>query len=185
MTLKPWRRVATEPLRDCRVFEVERVIARSPRTDAFHDFYRLHSADWVNVVALTPRAELVLVRQYRHGSGSLTLEIPGGMIDPGEAPAVAAARELLEETGYEASRVIPVGAVNPNPALFTNRVHTFLAPDVVRTGDIVNEGAEETEVALVPAADVHALVRRGAIDHALVLAGLYQWEIERAAGTSS
>ena len=68
-----------------------------------------------------------MVRQYRHGAGQLTLETPGGLIDPGETPAEAAARELLEETGYAADEIVSLGAVNPNPALFSNRLHGFLA----------------------------------------------------------
>ncbi len=104
------------------------------------------------------------------------------MIDPGETPEEAARRELLEETGYRARSVTPVGAVNPNPALFGNRVHTFLAPGVDRVAEIRNEGVEETTVELVPVSEIPRLVRSGGIDHALVLAGLYQWELARRAG---
>ncbi len=180
--LRPWRRLSRERLRNCRVFHVDRVVARSPSSGNDHDFFCIESADWVNVVPITPQEEIVMVRQFRHGSESLTLEIPGGMVDPGEAPLVAGARELLEETGYRAERLLPVGAVNPNPALFGNRVHTFVATGAVRVADIRNEGAEETRVELVPAARISELVRRGDIDHALVLAGLYQWELARASG---
>lgn len=177
----PWEVVETEQIHDCRVFRVGRERARSPRTGALHDFYRLDSADWVNVVALTPGDELVLVRQYRHGLHATTLEIPGGMVDPGEEPAEAAARELLEETGYRAGAVAAVGRVNPNPALFGNRVHTFVATGCERVAPIRNEGAEETRVELLARARLHDAVRAGAIDHALVLAGLYAWELaERA-----
>ena len=118
-----------------------------------------------------------MVKQFRHGSRTVTLEIPGGMVDPGEDPATAAARELLEETGYRAAEVVPLGSVNPNPALFGNRVHTFLAPGCERVAEIQNEGAEETHVALVPRDGLRARVLAGEVDHALVLAGLYWWEI--------
>jgi 8-oxo-dGTP pyrophosphatase MutT (NUDIX family) len=178
----PWERLTSERLQDCRVFRVERVIARSPNDGAEHDFFCIDSAEWVNIVPVTPDDQVVMVRQFRHGSESLTLEIPGGMVDPGEAPKETAARELLEETGYRAERVIPLGAVNPNPALFRNRVHTYLAEHCVHVATVQNVGAEETVVELVPIAEIPALVRRGAIDHALVLAGLYQWELLRRAG---
>jgi len=158
------------------------VIARSPTSGEEHDFYCIESAEWVNVVPVTTDGQVVMVRQFRHGSQTLTLEIPGGMIDAGETPAEAALRELLEETGYTAERAIPAGAVNPNPALFGNRVHTFVAPGVEKVAEIRNEGAEETWVELVPVSEIPRLVRAGEIDHALVLAGLYQWELLRRAG---
>jgi hypothetical protein len=69
--------------------------------------------------------------------------------------------------------------VNPNPALFGNRVHTFVAPGVEKVGEIRNDVVEETVVELVPVAQIASLVRAGRIDHALVLAGLYQWELLR------
>ena len=182
MRPRRWERLACERLRDCRVFQVDRVIARSPRSGEEHDFYCIESAEWVNVVPVTTDGQVVMVRQFRHGSQTLTLEIPGGMIDAGETPAEAALRELLEETGYTAERAIPAGAVNPNPALFGNRVHTFVAPGVEKVAEIRNEGAEETWVELVPVSEIPRLVRAGEIDHALVLAGLYQWELLRRAG---
>ena len=158
------------------------MIARSPTSGEEHDFYCIESAEWVNVVPVTTDGQVVMVRQFRHGSQTLTLEIPGGMIDAGETPAEAALRELLEETSYTAERAIPAGAVNPNPALFGNRVHTFVAPGVEKVAEIRNEGAEETWVELVPVSEIPRLVRAGEIDHALVLAGLYQWELLRRAG---
>jgi len=170
---RPWTVVETEHLHNCRVFQVRRTLARSPNTGQVHPFFRIDSDEWVNVVALTCDREVVMVRQWRHGSGTLSLEIPGGLVDPGEPPAGAALRELQEETGYGAGAVVPIGVLNPNPALFGNRVHTFLARDVVRLGEVENEGLEETAVELIPVAEVEDRIRAGAIDHALVIAGLY------------
>jgi 8-oxo-dGTP pyrophosphatase MutT (NUDIX family) len=167
-----WTRLAREHITSCRIFDVHRVRARSPRTGGEHDFFAIESADWVNVIAFTPADEVVLVRQYRHGADRVTLEIPGGMVDPGESSAAAAARELLEETGYRADAIEPLGNVNPNPAIFGNRLHVYVARGARRVADVANDHTEETHVELVPARDLRQLVREGAIDHALVVAAV-------------
>jgi 8-oxo-dGTP pyrophosphatase MutT (NUDIX family) len=175
---RKWEIVSSEDLQDCRVFRVVRNHARSPRSGEVHPFYCIEAAPWVNVVALTPDDELVLVRQFRHGSRGVTLEIPGGLVDPGEAPGEAAVRELLEETGYGGGRSPQeIGRVNPNPALFTNAVHTFVVRDVTQVAPIANSGTEETAVELVPRRSLRALLERGEIDHALVIAGLFWFSL--------
>ena len=176
---KPWRHEPVEWLQDCRVFRVGRSQAHSPRGGEPHTFYRIEADDWVNVVPVTPDDEVVMVRQYRHGSRSVTLEIPGGMIDPGESPGEAAARELLEESGYRGSSPEPLGSVNPNPAVFGNRCYTFLVRDAVPVTAIANSATEETVVELVPAERVPDLLAKGIIDHALVVAALYYWSSQR------
>jgi 8-oxo-dGTP pyrophosphatase MutT (NUDIX family) len=172
-----WPAIGREKLTDCAVFEVSRVMTRSPRTGKIHPFYRIDADPWVNIVALTPAEELVMVRQYRHGAREVTLEIPGGIVDPGESPAVAGARELLEETGYRGSAPVPLGVVNPNPALFGNDVHTFLIREALRVAEIENEGTEETVVELVPRRELRDRIRRGDVAHALVMAALHWFEL--------
>ncbi len=179
---KRWTPLETEFLQDCSVFQVSRVHTRSPRTGQVHPFFRIDASDWVNVVPLTRAGEVVMVRQYRHGSDEVTLEIPGGMVDSGEEPAQAAARELIEETGFRAEEIVPLGVVNPNPALFGNRLHVFAAPGAKRVAAIRNEGNEETVVELVPQAALPGLVRGGRVCHALVVASLHLWELSRTAG---
>jgi 8-oxo-dGTP pyrophosphatase MutT (NUDIX family) len=167
-----WTRLARERIQSFRIFEVHRIRARSPRTGSEHDFFDIESVDWVNVIPFTSSGEVVLVRQYRHGADRVTLEIPGGMVDPGEDPVTAAARELLEETGYRAETLVPLGSVNPNPAIFGNRLHVFAARGAARVADVANDSTEETQVELVPEQALNQLVREGAIDHALVVAAL-------------
>ena len=180
-TPQPWEVVETERVQECKVFAVSRSMARSPRTGEVHPFFCIEADEWVNVVPITADDQMVMVRQYRHGSREITLEIPGGIVDPGEAPAEAAARELLEETGYRAERVEAIGVVNPNPALFGNRCHTFLAPDVVRVAEISNTQLEETVVELVPVAKIADQLRQGRIDHALVVAALHWYSLDKQA----
>jgi len=181
---KPWSVVETQPLQDCAVFRVARTRARSPRTGAVHAFYQIRADDWVNVIPVTRDGHVVMVRQYRHGCQEITLEIPGGMVDPGETPAAADARELLEETGHRAERLEPLGWVNPNPALFDNRLHVFLARGAEPVQAIRNEGTEETSVERVAAGDVDRLVAEGRIHHALVVAALFRWRIHGQGGAT-
>ena len=174
-----WEILGCEPLQDCKVFRLNRTLVRPPAGGEPHPFYSIDADHWVNVVPVTPDEQVVMVRQYRHGSREITLEIPGGIVDPGEEPAAAAARELIEETGYRAETLRALGSLNPNPALFGNRVHTFLAEGALRVGDVMNGPLEETVVELVPARELPERVRRGEIDHALVIAALHWWALSR------
>ena len=169
-----WQRRSSEIIADCRVFRVRRDVSVSPHKGSEHDFFVLESGDWINIIPLTANEEVVLIEQYRHGSEEVTLEIPGGMVDAGELPQSAAAREMLEETGYAAAReVINLGKVRPNPAIHDNWIHTFLARDVELRQKPVIESTEHTVVRLVPLADIPRLISDGSINHALVVVGFH------------
>jgi len=181
MSLRDWEQLSEESLVRYKVFDVVKARRRSPRTGADIGFFLVRTPDWVNVVALTERDELILVRQFRHGTRTVSLEIPGGLVDTHEPDAAAAAaRELREETGYEATTLRRLGVMTPNPAIFTNRCHTYLATGCRRVGELQQDPGEDIEVVLVPAASIDALVRRGDIDHALVLAALAFWRSDAA-----
>jgi 8-oxo-dGTP pyrophosphatase MutT (NUDIX family) len=132
----------------------------------------LEAPDWINVVALTEDRNVVLVRQFRFGRRSVTLEIPGGMVDPGEAPEAAARRELLEETGYGGGRWRLLGAVEPNPAMLDNLCFHFLAEDVRPVAAVAPDGGEDIAISLLPVTSLPALVRDGGIRHSLVISAL-------------
>ena len=169
-----WRRVRSEQVADCRVFRVRRDRSANPRGGGEHDFYCIEAPDWINIIPLTARDEVVMIEQYRHGAGEATLEIPGGMVDAGESPREAAAREMLEETGYAARDIIPLGKSRPNPAIQDNWIHTFLARGAEFQAAPSFDSTEHTAVRLVPLRDVPALVADGTLTHALVNLAFYK-----------
>ena len=175
-----WRRRDAERVQRCGVFSLDRVHFEPPEGGEARPFWVLDLPEWINVIALTDDELLPMVRQYRFGIESLTLEIPGGMCDPDEDPLDAAKRELREETGYEADEWTPLGWVHPNPPLQNNRCHTFLARGARRAGDPTPDANERFEHALVPLSDIPQKIADGEITHALVLAAFQLYERRRA-----
>lgn len=169
-----WKRNRSERVADCRVFKVRRDWSLNPRDQREHDFYCIEAPDWINVIPLTQRDEVVMIEQYRHGANEISLEIPGGMVDQHESPLDAASRELLEETGYAPTEIISLGKTRPNPAIQDNWIHTFLARNVRFQAAPTFDGTEHTAVRLVPLRDVPALIADETINHALVVVGFYR-----------
>lgn len=176
-----WETISSEQLVDCRVFSVNRNLAApGGNEDRTHDFYVLHPNNWVNILAITPDDQVVFVQQFRHGTGQLTMEIPGGMVDPEDVSVKhAAARELLEETGFAAKDLIHIGRNHPNPALQSNFCDTFLALNVERLIEPKFETTEYIEVRLTPIDDVPLLIANGQITHALVIVAFYYLDLYR------
>lgn len=143
------------------------------------EFYLFDFPDWVNVVAVTPDNKLVMIRQFRYGSRRSEIEIPGGMIDPGEDPVTAACRELQEETGYVGSDPVIIGKVCPNPAIQRNFCYTVLVRGVRKTASRALDDMEDIECFLLSYEEVEALVQDGTINHGLVLNALMFYDSSR------
>lgn len=182
MSVQEWPCLASEPLHEYRVFRTRQDKRRSPRTGREHTFFVIESPDWVNIVPLTAVDNItmvVMIEQFRHGSGEITLEVPGGMVDAGEEPSAAGSRELREETGYAPTEVQPLGHVSPNPALFNNICYSFVALNCHKVEEPQFDGSEDIQVRLVPLADIPALIQQGKITHSLTINALYfleMWE---------
>ncbi|HLS29210.1 MAG TPA: NUDIX hydrolase [Opitutales bacterium] len=157
---------------DCRVFSVLRKKCKHPDRDSTRDFFSLSSPDWVNVVAVTPQREVLLIKQFRFGVEDFALEIPGGIIDEGEDAVTAGLRELKEETGYVGENARIIGNVWPNPAIMDNRCWFVLVKNVVKKFESEWDGDEEIGVSLEEMETVFRMVEEGTIKHALVVSAL-------------
>lgn len=145
-----------------------RVVRGMPGSDGDQEYYVIRPRDYVVVVATTADGEILLVRQYRPAVDRVTLELPSGLLDPGETPAEAARRELFEETGYVAHTVEPLGALLPDTGRLENQLWGFLTEGVT-PAPAWEPPADGVDRASVPLGELPGLITAGAFDHALHL----------------
>lgn len=157
------------------LFQLRRERFRSRQSGRSHDYYVMHLADAVNVIAITPDKEVVLVRQFRAGSRRDSLEPPGGLLEPEEDPCEAGARELLEETGYAGDHAVFLGSAWSNPSIMTSRISMVVVNNARRVAAPRLDVGEEVAVELVPAHAILRMIRDGRIDHALSVMTLLWW----------
>jgi ADP-ribose pyrophosphatase len=168
--VRHWVTHSTDLVADCRVFSVHRNLSsRSPEDDKHH-FYIVRPSNWVNVIPITADGKVVLIEQFRHGIGGITLEIPGGMVDAEDGGSnIAAERELLEETGYKGEELHFLGCNHPNPALQPNICDTYLSVNATHIQVPNFDSTEEIAIKLVPIKEIPSLISSGQISHALVI----------------
>ena len=171
--MQPWEFLESESRRDYGIFFTRIDQLKSPRTGHVLRRVVVEAPNWVNVVARTTDRQFVLVRQIRHGIGAPSLEIPAGMIEPGEEPALAAARELVEETGYESGSMRLLGQVYPNPAFQSNTCFIYLADQCRLVKPVHLDEGEDIQVELWSWEALLKAVRSGEIQHALMIAALF------------
>ena len=168
-------------LENLKIFDLFKYKLQSPykKQKKFFDFYVFNSPDWINILPITKNNEVVFVQQYRAGTNSITLELPGGMIDPGESVLSSAKRELYEETGYKSKNWTKLGLVHPNPAIMNNSCHTYLAENVELISEPQNSGSEYTQVKTYPLDQLENLIIKKKISHSLVINAIYWYKIIR------
>lgn len=175
-----WEILEQKSIEDHGIFRVQTKIVRSPKTGAAMEVKAILQRDWAVALPVTPDGEVVMVRQYRHGVEQVCLELPGGLIDPGDAsPEAAAKRELEEETGYIAADYLLIGSCFPSPAVFENRCFFVLAPDARLLSRPQPDQGEELEVARFPLKQIPHLIEKGQISNGMVQLAFYKYFFER------
>ena len=172
--IKKWKKNSTKVLSDFKIFRLIENISISPRNGKRFPFLVLDTNNWINVIPITKDGKVILIKQFRHGTDTVTLEIPGGMVDDTDrSEKIAAERELLEETGYIGEEMIKLGVCSPNPAIFNNELHIFFARNVKKVSEQKQDGSEDIEVIQVGLDQIPELIRSEKINHALVIAAFF------------
>ena len=178
-----WREIDSRLIKRCGIFDLYETIRRA-RDGSEGSFHLLEAPDWVNVVAVPEEGEggdcFLMVKQFRQGISAITIEFPAGLVESGETPAAAAERELLEETGYRAHSLKPIGTIHPNPAFMTNRCTTFLAEnpyrDAATGGSNLLDELEVLDVVLVPVDTVNEKIGRRPFCNSMTALALYWYQ---------
>ncbi|MBI2799700.1 MAG: NUDIX hydrolase [Gammaproteobacteria bacterium] len=170
-----WEVLSSDELFSHPYFRMRKDRCALPDERIMPAYYVMEFVDWVNVIPLTDDGKIVLVNQYRHAARRRFYEFPGGTVEPDnkdETPETAARRELLEETGYEASRCAYLGLHYPNPGLQDNRMHVYLGTGCRKVQEPKLDTYEDLEVELVDVQDFLLCIEQGRPMHSLMMASL-------------
>ena len=167
-----WEKKESELVADCRIFKVFKSRFRHPGRQNEGDFFTVDAADWITVVAITDRQELVTVRQFRFGIEELSLEVPAGVMEPGEDPVETGLRELREETGYSSEDTQLLGWVYPNPAIQNNRCFVIGVKNARLVASKDWDEHEELQTRLIPLNDISQQLQQGIFRHSLSICAL-------------
>ncbi len=163
--MEKYKKISSKYLVENNFIKVRKQLMTDEETEKKMSYYLMEFTDWVNVVPITEDNKVILIKQYRPGTDSICIEIPGGMADLGEDPIVAAKRELAEETGYSSSEFQLLKTVSGNPAIQNNFVHCYIAKGVKKSGDQNLDEDEKIEILEKSMPDVIKMLENGEIHH--------------------
>jgi len=175
-----WKTLQRKHVADGRFFQFIRELREEEGSNKQAEFDLIETRDWANIIAITTDREIVLIEQFRQGSGRVEIEIPGGIVDEGEEPGEAVLRELKEETGFiptPKSTFKHLGTVRPNPAFLNNHCYTSLVTEVEFSEEPTFDETENISVKLLPLNQLEEFTSTGAIGHALVLAAFHWYKL--------
>jgi len=172
--IKKWETLSEKLVGNFKIFDLLWIKRRNEELNKEGEFVVLKSPQWVNIIPITTEGNVVLIEQYRHGTDEITLEVPGGLVEKGEEPRLAAERECLEETGFAGSEnAILLGENIPNPAFLTNTCHSFIWLGCKKVSGQKLDRHEDIKVIEVPLSQIKNYILEGKIKHSLVLTAFF------------
>ncbi len=169
-----WKKIASKKVFEDRWFKARADACQFPDGRIIDPYYVVELPNWANAVVVTPNNEIVLVKQYRYPVDAVTLELPGGVINEGEDPMIAALRETQEETGYSSDQIQLICKTAPNPAINDNTAYFYLIENAVPTAQTNPDFFEDIEVVLYSKNDFIQLLQQNKIMHGVQLGPIYE-----------
>jgi ADP-ribose pyrophosphatase len=177
--ISKWQTIKRERQKDLKIFNLISVERKHPEQNKHGNFVVLESPEWINIIPMTRDNKIVLIEQYRHGIDEVTIEVPGGLVEKGEDPRMAAQRECIEETGFVGPDDAELIGINqPNPAFLDNLCYSYLWRDCEQKFDQKLDGNEDINVILKSIGEVKSMILNGTIKHSIVLNAFFFYSLK-------